>query len=126
MNQTRQTVPRKLMPREPDVEILCNGALTEILERKLVTQAVRLQLGLQAFQGVLAKDHIDGPVRADQQEPRRVAAPGEICHEVQRRVIAPVQVFEHEDQRVLGGDGFDRVGQLPQSALARAPGNVTL
>ena len=108
----------KLVARKLHREKLRHGFLGQVLERQLLTQAVRLQLPLDAFQRVVAEDDVDRPIGADHHQPRRVAAPRQVADEIERRVVAPVQIFEHDDQRRLGGDRLDRLGHLAQHAFA--------
>ena len=85
-----------------------------------------MQFGLQPSQRVIAEDHIDWPVGADQQKTRRVTAPRQVRHEVQGRLIAPVQVLENDNQQAIGGDRFDRLGQVTQRSFARAASKLAL
>jgi hypothetical protein len=64
-----------------------------------------------------ARDHIRGPIRAHHQEPRGRAAAGEHGQQIDRRRIAPMQVFEPQDERRLGGQRLERLGQLPPHPL---------
>ena len=100
VNQPRQP-PRQLVAGTPARQILVDRFLRQVLERQLVTEAVRLQLPLDAFQRVLSEDHVHRPVGADHHQPRRIAAARQIGDQVERRVVAPVQIFEHENQRRL-------------------------
>ena len=97
VHQARQP-PGKLMAGKPHREKLRDGFLGQVLERQLLTQAVRLQLPLDALQRMVAEDDVDGPVSADHHQPRRIAAPREVADEIERRVVAPVQIFEHHDR----------------------------
>ena len=40
-----------------------------------------------------------GPIARDQQRRQRVDSPGDETHDVQRRVVGPVQILEHEHRR---------------------------
>ncbi len=87
------------MPAQLHVQIRGDVAFAEVLERDFVAQTMRLQLALRAFQRMVAENHLDGPIGPDHHEPGRIAPPREVPDQVERRVIAPVQILEREYQR---------------------------
>jgi len=76
--------------------------------------AVQLQLLLDDAERVVTQEHVDGSVRANDQKPCRLSPPSKCRYEVEGRVIAPVQIFEPDNERVLGSQYFQRLGQFPQ------------
>ena len=63
------------------------------------------------------RDHIRGPIRPHHQEARGLAAPGQHGQRIHRGKIAPVQVFQPQHQRPLGGQRLECPGQLPRHPL---------
>ena len=114
----RASLLGKLMAGKPHREKLRHGFFGQVLERQFLTEAVRLQLPLDALQRMLAEDDVDRPIRADHHQPCGVAAPGEVADQIERRVVAPVQILEHDDERRLDGDRVHRLGHLAQHAFA--------
>ena len=51
----------------------------------------------------------------------RRATPRQETYQVQRRVIAPVEIFKDEDQWRLGCERLEHFGKLAQHALPRGP-----
>ena len=47
------------------------------------------------------------------QEPCGIAAPGHVRQPLQGGGVTPVQVFQHQQQRLLRGQALQRLGQLP-------------
>ena len=87
-------------------------------ERQLLAAALKLEFVLDALQRMIAVDHLRGPVGAEHQQPRRPSPPREQREEVQRRRIAPVQIFEHQNERAFRGGRLQRFGHLAQHPLA--------
>jgi hypothetical protein len=75
-----------------------------------------LQLVLNAAQRVVVERLLDRPHAADHQQPCRLAAPGDAADQVDGRRIAPLQVFEHQQQRPLPREHLERIGDLAQHA----------
>ena len=61
---------------------------------------------------------VDGAIGREQEETGRLAPGGEQRQEVHRRGVAPVEVFEDEDERDLGGERLDELGHLAEHPLA--------
>ena len=72
-----------------------------------------LQFLLDGPERVLARDQLGRPVRRQHQQPGR-AAPSARAELVHGGVIAPVQVFEHQHERGVGGQGLDRLVPLAE------------
>ena len=62
----------------------------------------------------------------DDEEPRALAPARQRREQVERRRIAPVEIFEHQDERPLRRQHLERVGQLAQHAVARRAGDPAL
>ena len=92
----------------------------------LPAQPVQGQLLLDRLQGMPMHDHLHRPIRAQHQQPRRLAPPRQIRQQVQRGLITPVQVFEHQHQRAARPSAPRRLRPLPQHALPRRPQHLAL
>jgi hypothetical protein len=79
---------------------------------EFVRQAVH-RMGLRA--------RLCRPIRAQDQQPRWFTPPRQHCQQVQRGVIAPVQVFHYQHQRRLLSEKLQRLGAFPQHALRGCP-----
>ena len=70
-------------------------------------------------------DGVHGAIGAEQEEARRIGTTRDIRQPRQRRHIAPVEVFQHQHERALGGEDIQGFGQLAQHAglcgLTRGP-----
>ena len=66
-------------------------------------------------------DRLHRPIRPDHQEAGGRPPPRQQRQQVQGRVIAPVQVFEDQDQGRLRRQRVHHFGKLPQHALPRHP-----
>ena len=64
---------------------------------------------------------LSGSQRPKHQEASGCPPAGHQRQEIHRRRIAPVQVFEHQHQRHLGGQGIQHFGPFPEHALPRRP-----
>ena len=65
-----------------------------------------------------AERHLDRSIGPDHEEPRRIAPLRQRRHEVERRVIAPMQILQQQDQRRR--QGGDERRDVAQHTLARA------
>ncbi len=75
-----------------------------------------------ATQGVTAVEVV-GAVRRDQRDGRLEPAAEQEAHEVAGRLVGPVEVLDHEQQRLVGGRGLgERVDGLEQGALVGGDG----
>ena len=61
-----------------------------------------------------APTHLVRSVGAENQEVSRITLARHVCQPRQCRAIAPVQIFEDEDERASHGERLQRIGQLPQ------------
>ena len=118
MNQPREPL-RWLVLGQPDRQVLSNRFFGQVLEWKLSREPMRLKLPLDGFQRMIAKHHVDRSIGPNHDQPRRIPAPRQIGHEVHRRVVAPVQILEDQDQGQFRRHRLDGVGNLAQHPLAR-------
>jgi hypothetical protein len=81
--------------RQARRDIRCHGRRREPLQRQLYTLAVQGQGRLQGLEGMLVHDHLHRAIRAQQQQPGRRPPLGQVRHQGQGGMVAPVQVFEH-------------------------------
>src|SRR5262249_44540138 len=75
------------------------------------------ELPLDGRQWVAARDRVRGPKRAEHEEWRRLAVVREGREQIERRMIAPVDVLEEEDERILSRDRRERRRQHLQWGL---------
>ncbi len=66
------------------------------------------------------------PQRGDHQQPRRVVTARHGRQQVDRGRIAPVQILEHQQQRLLGGQGVQRLDGLAEHASRRRADDAPL
>ena len=83
-------------------------------QHQLRTLCVRPQIDEQSAQWMCAPTHFVRSVGAENQEVSRIALARHVCQPRKRRAIAPVQIFEDEDERAFHGERLQRIGQLPQ------------
>ena len=84
------------------------------VQHQLRTMGVRPQIGEQRAQWMCAPRDFGRSVGAENQDVSRITLARHICQPRQRRPIAPVQVFEDEDERASYRERLQRIGQLPQ------------
>ena len=58
-------------------------------------------------------------IRPQHQQPRRLPPLGQVGQELDRGVVTPVQVFEHQHQRRVGRQHVERLGEFAQHARLR-------
>jgi hypothetical protein len=88
----------------------------QIVERQLGILRVLPELGDDGAQRMRVHNHVDGPVRAQDQEACRVAPAYHVRQPLQGGAITPVQIFQDEHQGACGGEHLERLGELPQHA----------
>src|SRR5262249_45197839 len=91
--------------------------LVEELERDLLAQAVDPQLLHERAQGMPCDDDVHRPVAYEDENASRLLPAGEHPEQVERRVVAPVEVLEHEHDWRAGAQGLDGLRHLAQHAL---------
>src|SRR5437867_5740724 len=116
----------KRVAREALPQVVGDLRLAQWLQRELLGAPPRVQLESDVLEGVLAPNYIDRTVGADQEQPRGLLPPSEQRDQIDRRCVTPVQVLEHEHQRRLRGQRFDRLRHLAQHPLARGPQELSL
>ena len=118
VNQPREPF-RWLMRGEPDPQVLRNCVFSQVIEWELSRESMRLQFPLDGLQWMVTQHHVDRSIRPNHDQPRRVPAPCQISDEVHGRVVAPVQILEHQDQGPFRRHRLEGVGNLAQHPLAR-------
>src|SRR5215471_16014222 len=73
-----------------------------------------LQFVLEVFKRMLSHDHFHWPIGAQHQQRRCFLAPRHEAEPLERRIVAPMQVFEPEDKRFFDADCLDGICQLSQ------------
>jgi hypothetical protein len=97
-------------------QILSDLRGSEQLHCQIDAAPLPRQLLLDSPQRMPAQDDVYRPIRADEQQPRGLPAPGQPGEHVQRGRIAPVQIFQHQEQRALPAQRLDRLGPWWTSA----------
>ena len=68
-------------------------------------------------------EHLIAPVRAEDDQSRRAGrGRKQLAQELQREIVGPVQVVEHEQQRPLGGQVADAFGEHREQSFERTFG----
>ena len=75
-------------------------------------------------QGMGTPPHLGGPIRREQEQTRRFPPTRQDGQQVQGGGVAPVQVFEHQHQRLLGGQPLQGLGELPEHPFPRRPASA--
>ena len=83
-------------------------------QHQLRTLCVRPQIGEESAQWMCAPTHFVRSVGAENQDVSRITLARHVCQPRKRRPIAPVQIFEDEDERAPRGERLQRISQLPQ------------
>ena len=109
------------MPGEADGEVGGHGLGVQGAQRQAATWPSRCKSCDDRAQRMLCTMVSTGRNVPSSRSWADVAAPRQERHQVQRRMIAPVQVFEDQDQRGLGGQRLDQFGTLAQHPLPRGP-----
>src|SRR5262245_13059280 len=73
---------------------------------------------LDVFERMLPQYHLDRPIGTDEHEPRSIAAPGEIGNQIESRIIARMQILQHQQQRGFCSDYFQGLRHLAQHTLS--------
>ena len=102
---------------EADREKIRHRVLAEERERNLVEESACAELDHRAAERVAADDDVDGPVRRQDEEARRLGAAREERDQVDRGAVAPLQVLEDEHQGAFGAERRDGFRHLAQHAL---------
>jgi hypothetical protein len=109
--------PRRLRALEPPRDVFTHLDLVQERQADLLTLTVQPQLLHDRPQRMVVRERAGRTIGPDDEEARTLGPPGERREQLERRVIAPVQVLEHQHQRPLDGHRLDRIGQLAQHAL---------
>ena len=105
-------------------EVLRHEPLGEVFERQLLALLPGDELLLDRLERVAAHDQFRGPIGPDQHQVSGAAAAGDVGDQVERREVAPVQVFQHEHQRRPRGQRIQGLAHLAEHALARRAAGV--
>jgi hypothetical protein len=120
----RNQLRGKLVGGEPDREVLPHSGLCEVFERQFLALLPRDEFLLHRLERVPAGNQLRRPVGPDQHQVSRPTASGDIGDQVQRRVVAPVKVLQHEHERRVGRQGIQRITHFAQHPLARGARRV--
>ena len=117
VDQARQVV-LDLPPGEPAAQVGADVVRGEWRQQDVLAAAARLQLLGDRPERRIPALGLRRPVRADEQQVRERSSLRHVGDQLECRMVAPVQVLEHEDHRTLDGDGLEQLGHLAQHALA--------
>src|SRR5262249_51491740 len=120
MKQRRQSVGQGVVNISP-LEVARDRLLVEVLKRKLLTEPVCLQFLFHSLQRMIAYRDIHRAVGQNQHHPRRLSPPCKIRNQVERRVVAPMQVFDQKDERRRGRESLEDLGDFSQHSFRRGP-----
>ena len=99
-------------------------ALGEGFQRQLATQLVHAQLLPQGLHRVVAQHQIGQPKAGHQHPSRRAATPRQVVEQADRGMVAPVQVLDHQQQRLRGGCCIEQRAKFAQHAVLRGTGQL--
>ena len=94
----------------------------QVLERDLGVPAPRAQRGQHLLDGMVEHGRQGRPVRPQQHRLRALRPLREHRDDVDRALIAPVQIFQDEHQRVIDRDRLHQAGEFAQHPLRRRVG----
>src|SRR5581483_7896792 len=109
---------RKMMAREASGEIGSDLRFLKKGQGEFLTAAMQLQLLFHDMKRMIFDSHVSRAVGADDKELRRRFTLRQERNEIEGRVITPVEVFEHQNERLLGSESFDGFRHLPEHALS--------
>src|SRR5262245_60580462 len=92
---------RQAVVRKSEREILSDLGLAQQLERKLLATPLPDELRHQRAKGMRPDDGVHGTVGAEDQEACMLRLARQPPDQVQRGVVAPVQILENEYQGLL-------------------------
>ena len=101
-------------PAQPSGHIRRHVRGGQELEPQLAPLAPPTQLLGHAAQGMPPEQHVHGTIRPQHQQPRRLGPLRQVGEGLDRRVIAPLQVFQEQHQRPVGRQRLQRLGELAQ------------
>ena len=112
----REPVLRKAMR-----EVLAHRRHAQVLQRHLRALPVHLELLLHGMQRMGDGGQLGGTVRAHHEQARGLAPAGQARQEIDGGRVAPVQVFEHDGERLVEAERLEGLHQLAEHAVARRP-----
>src|SRR5262249_20393933 len=93
--------------------------LAEKRKRNVLALLTHPELLKEGPQGMPREDDVDRTIAPDDEETRGLRATPQHPEEIERRVVAPVEVLEDKDERTLCGESLERLGHLPQHPFLR-------
>jgi hypothetical protein len=108
----------RLASREALGEVGCDVLGSKRLEGKLHAAPVNEQLLLDGAERVLTEDDVGRTVGGEQEEPNGLVSPREVRDQVERRVIAPLQIVEPEHETARGTHRLERLCHLAEHAAS--------
>ena len=93
-------------------------------ERQFRTLPMPLQLVVHDMQRMAPLQRVGETIRAQQQESSRFPPSRQHCKQVEGGVVAPVQVFEHQQQRLSGGQQIKGLSQFTEHPVPGRTGNA--
>src|SRR5688572_26425689 len=117
---------------DDDGELTCEGRLVETprdepahvvlgerLEREAVAASLALQLVVNRTDRIVGENRVDGTVGGEHEQARRSLSPREEGEQVGRGRIAPVEIFERDDEQALLRERLERLRELAHHATRR-------
>jgi hypothetical protein len=109
----RRQVVRERHADEPSGEVEGHCRRREIGQGQDVTPFVLLELLGDLRQGMRAGEGPHRSIRRQYQQPCGITPARDVRDPLEGRGVAPLKIFECEDQRTFGGQTLHRVGELP-------------
>ena len=98
-------------------DVVGDLGLGEGVEHDLLAQPVQAQLAPQGVERMVHRDHLGHAEGRQPHQAGAAAPPRDVVDELDRRAVAPVQVFRHQQQRPLLGVAVEQLAHLAQHAV---------
>jgi hypothetical protein len=117
--EDRGEAVRQGAAREAGAQVLGDRVVVEPRDGQLLAAAAHAERVDDRGDGRLARARVGRPVGAEHEQPGGLAAAQERVEQVQRGVVGPVQVLQHEHERGGGTRCVERLEHLAQHARLR-------
>src|SRR5215216_2775256 len=111
---------RKTITRKDDGQVLRDCFRAEIGQRQLLALLLGKQLLFDSFERMSTRDQLRVAISSNQHQVRGPDSRCEVRDQVERRVVAPVQVFKNQHKGLFGSEHLQCLAHFPQHSLARS------
>ena len=124
IDQQRQQVLRQLGARKASSEVARHVRRRKPTEQDLTAETLAQQFAFDRRHRVPMCDRVGRPQRAQDHQAGRRAAMSEDGKQIERGVVAPLQVLENHHEGDFGGQRIEAGRELVQRVLGRARGGA--